>query len=202
MSILFESIDLSRLTGGQIALPGDVPDTSLAGRLDASPQPGDFALRCAPERVDYCPANFDSLPDFGRTNADGFVHSDAWTSIIYLSNANFWVSLLNAARAARARPRKTGLARAIGAVFKTPFVRRSGFHWELSANQTVVHLSVREYYRELLRELVSSRRLIAECFARARSSLIRPKARPVTETGSAAAIARRMTPLGAPPQFA
>jgi len=60
----------------------------------------------------------------------------------------------------------------------------------------------REYRLAQLRELVASRRHLAQHFAAARAFLLRHIARATVETGSTAAIAKRMTPLGAPPQIA
>jgi hypothetical protein len=60
----------------------------------------------------------------------------------------------------------------------------------------------RQYCFEQLRELGAARRSVAKRLATARAFLLRHIARAIVETGSAAAIAKRMTPLGAPPQIA
>jgi hypothetical protein len=72
--------------------------------------------------------------------------------------------------------------------------------------QTEVNLSsrwlAREYWLERLHSLVANVRRMSQRLAVARLSLSRFLRQPITETGSSAAIAKRINPLGAPPQIA
>ncbi|MCA8059625.1 hypothetical protein [Burkholderia cepacia] len=56
-------------------------------------------------------------------------------------------------------------------------------------------------FMETLRELVDRRRESLKQRAQSLVSLVRRLVDPAPESGSAAAIAKRMNPLGAPPQF-
>jgi hypothetical protein len=56
-----------------------------------------------------------------------------------------------------------------------------------------------DYAAEVFAEVEHSHRAVSKRLADSRLSLIRNVGRLVTETGSAAALANRMTPLGAPP---
>ncbi|WP_211709140.1 hypothetical protein [Paraburkholderia aspalathi] len=99
------------------------------------------------------------------------------------------------------QPTKSGIARAIDALAGSsrPY-RPDDFPIDLGGYAAGV--SAREYWLALFHDLTVSRRASAERLARARVSLVRFAGRPSAETGSAAAIAKRMNPLGAPPQIA
>ncbi|WP_155626124.1 hypothetical protein [Burkholderia vietnamiensis] len=64
------------------------------------------------------------------------------------------------------------------------------------------HALVTEYVRSLVRESMDRRRSFVKQHSAALKRLCRILIRPIAETGSAAAIAKRMNPLGAPPRFA
>ncbi|HHV7522383.1 TPA: hypothetical protein ACUNF5_003893 [Burkholderia orbicola] len=64
------------------------------------------------------------------------------------------------------------------------------------------HALVTEYVRSLVRESMGRRRSFVKQHTAALKRLCRILILPIAETGSAAAIAKRMNPLGAPPRFA
>ena len=160
------------------------------------PQPGDYALRDAPEgRV-----TFDEC--FGRVDPDyhgEFGSEIEATALSQLGNVyEFWFKLFRSKADNRAM---SPVARAIEKLFGSRLRYAADY-----LNETEIALSsrwlAREYWLEQLHLLVTDARRLAQRLGAVRLSLLRRLVNPTAETGSSAALAKRLNPLGAPPQIA
>ncbi|AOJ64635.1 hypothetical protein WJ32_18860 (plasmid) [Burkholderia ubonensis] len=172
----------------------------------------------APERVPFiqCSLEEDALwsalcgrDDRANSNAEHFVPrvtvtygSNAGSGSHFVSLAHYVLQRVMSATAARER--RLPKSKISGAVEQL-----AGGRFRLVAMCFVVDVPQRsvnwrspQEFMETLRELVDSRRESLKRRAQSLVSLVRRLLDPALESGSAAAIAKRMNPLGAPPQFA
>lgn len=96
---------------------------------------------------------------------------------------------------------KNKLAQAVEQLIGAPFRPLASCFFD-DASMVSARILAEQFYLAEWRDLVESCRERAQRWARTLATLIKRFFDPAPETGSAAAIARRMNPLGAPPQYA
>ncbi|MCR4469787.1 MULTISPECIES: hypothetical protein [unclassified Burkholderia] len=202
----------SRSTTDLSAAPYGVRSTpsQLAGEMSAVEK---FVREWKPvaERftVDELGANFEFCdPDPTATTDDGLPELSLGERVLLeelsldsISALELWHRILGTPAALTRRANRTDLMLAVEQFAGRLFRQQVTFY----PNDVVITSSlvlVKEFARDTLREMLDRCRDIAKQCAAARASLRRRIINPAPETGSAAAIAKRLNPLGAPPQFA
>ena len=175
-------------------LASDAPATGYC--LRAKPLPGEYALREAPpgrfalhEWVDPIDPDYDS-----ELSSDDEVATLSRFANVY----EFWSNLF---RLKVERRTKSPVVRAIEKLFGSRLRYEADY---LTAAEICLSSRwlAREYWLEQLNSLVAHARRLAQRLAAVRLSLLQRLIKPTSETGSSAAIAKRLNPLGAPPQLA
>jgi hypothetical protein len=165
--------------------------------LGAAPQAGEYALKDAPAgRLAF--QSLMEVPDFGNPNGEAAVadidsNPDATGIDPFLQVCGFLFAHLF-----EKPPTKSSVTQAIEA-FVGSRRRSQPFYYITAPLDTATsRWLAREYWLDLLHGLVANRREMKKRLAGARNLVLEYVKRPVAETGSSAAIAKRMNPLGAP----
>ncbi|MEM5389852.1 hypothetical protein VSR68_40980 [Paraburkholderia phymatum] len=191
----YTDCDLSEAIGGCVA---DVTENQVTPPV---PAPGEYAEREArPARLLLYPLLAES--NEAVSSPAKVDPAERQNTLLAVNPDAFWrVWTLLFGQPTDTRPSKSLVAQVAAALFGSRTAPGADY---LAADFDAVNSRelAREYRLARLRELVASRRHLAQCFAAARAFLLRHIARATVETGSTAAIAKRMTPLGAPPQIA
>ncbi|WP_146075235.1 hypothetical protein [Burkholderia anthinoferrum] len=145
--------------------------------------------------------------DRANSNAEHFVPrviygSNAGSGRHFVSLAHYVLQRVMSATAARERRLpKSKISDAVEQLAGGRF-RLVAMCFVVDVPQRSVNWRSPQEFMETLRELVDSRRESLKRRAQSLVSLVRRLLDPAPESGSAAAIAKRINPLGAPPQFA
>ncbi|MEW6342940.1 MAG: hypothetical protein AB1704_19955 [Pseudomonadota bacterium] len=181
----------------------DDPETGVR----FGPLPGDYVLREAPtvnhddllefltvlEAQDLCSPVSEVAMVADAVTVPSLTGTDAVLQIGRFLYAQVFGNL--------APPAKSSLSREIEAILG---IRRrfQPFYATIGLDTATSRWLARQYFFAQLHEFVENRAGIKKRLADARNRILQYIGRPVAETGSSAAIAKRINPLGAPPQIA
>lgn len=184
------------------ALTYRLPDDPEAC-IRVGPQPGDYALREAPTVIgERYPLM--EVPELFSAVDDVAIAMDLDSSPVELStDAVFqvWHFLYGRIFARPKAPTKSFLSKTIESIVGSRRQLRP-FYDATELGRGISHCLWREYFSAQLQDFVHNRLQIKQRLAATRERFLQYIGRPVTETGSSAAIAKRINPLGAPPQIA
>jgi len=163
---------------------------------NATPPVGEYALREAPASrpaLEPLMEVLDLIGSAGAMTITGFGSSPAATGM----DAVWYVCRFLFAGLFEKPPTKSAVTQAIEAIVgsRRPF---QPFYVTTAIDTVTSRWLARQYWFDQLHDLVENRLEIKKRLAGARNLILQHFKRSVAETGSSAAIAKRMNPLGAP----
>jgi hypothetical protein len=192
---------IGKMGGLAYRLPDD-PEASIR----VGPQPGDYALREA-RTVHHDLREFLAVVEVPELCSPvgevamvaGAVRVPSWTGMdAVLQVCGFlYAQLVDIPKP----PAKSCLSRAIEAIVGSRR-RFQPFYVTTGLDTATSRWLARQYFFAQLHDLVENHLGIKKRLTGARNRVLQYIGRPVAETGSSAAIAKRINPLGAPPQIA
>jgi hypothetical protein len=168
--------------------------------LGVEPRAGEYALRTAPAGRLAFQALMEA-PDLDSLYGEAAIADDSRADATRIDAFSQFFGFLFA-RAFKKPPTKSSYTQAIEAFVGSGRRSLPSYYITAGLDTATSRWVAREYWLDLLHGLVVNRREMKKRLAGARSLVLQYVKRPVAETGSSAAIAKRMNPLGAPPQIA